>query len=155
MNLALVVAEGMQISLHFTLELTDGNVIDSTRPDSPASFVVGDGSLPAPLEALLIGMEQGQSITHSTKAGLVFGVARSENIIWLARTSFSEDIKLEVGLVVSFEGMVGGGEAPGIIKEFTEEQVLVDFNHPLAEQDFIFKAQIIKIESPQAEHKEG
>ena len=50
---------GTQVTLHFALCLADGQVIDSTHEREPATFVVGDGSLPDGFEQTLIGLAAG------------------------------------------------------------------------------------------------
>jgi len=41
----LVIGEGTQVTLHFSIKVNDGDVIDSTFDDEPATFTVGDGNL--------------------------------------------------------------------------------------------------------------
>lgn len=149
MNHILVVAANRQVTLHFALYLADGSEIDSTRQGTPATFVVGDGNLPTQLEQLLLGMAVGDSIKQSILADQVFGPARDEHRAWLPKADFSPTLELEVGLVMGFQGVGGEGESPGVIKEMNEFNVLVDFNHPLAGQELIFAAEILKISAKQ------
>ena len=55
--------EGMEVTLHFTLKLEDGTVVDSTRDKAPATFQVGDGNLPPGFEHPMKGMSAGESAT--------------------------------------------------------------------------------------------
>ena len=50
-------------------------------------------------------------------------------------------IPTEVGSVVSFKD-AGGFDLPGVIAELTKFMVIVDFNHPLAGKEIVFKARI-------------
>ena len=62
----------------------------------------------------------------------------------LPRSQFG-DMVLEPGLVVSFAD-AANGELPGVIAEFDEEKVTVDFNHPLAGKRLKFEVKIIAVE---------
>ncbi|EGG94076.1 Ribosomal protein S2 [gamma proteobacterium IMCC1989] len=42
-------------------------------------------------------------------------------------------------------------ELPGVVAEFTDEEVVVDFNHPLAGKEVLFEVDIIKVE-PVVQH---
>ena len=39
------VAQGARVTLHFSIALADGRVVDSTKTGNPAPFTYGDGSL--------------------------------------------------------------------------------------------------------------
>jgi FKBP-type peptidyl-prolyl cis-trans isomerase SlpA len=39
----------------------------------------------------------------------------------------------------------GGNEIPGVIKQSGELSVVIDFNHPLAGREIVFKADIISV----------
>ena len=60
------------------------------------------------------------------------------------RDSFDPQIELAAGLVVSFAD-AAGGELPGIVRSFDEDEVTVDFNHPLAGRTIIFDVHIIAV----------
>ena len=45
----------------------------------------------------------------------------------------------------------GDGELPVVIIEFEDEEILVDFNHPLAGKNIIFQVKIMDI-TPQSLH---
>jgi FKBP-type peptidyl-prolyl cis-trans isomerase SlpA len=54
-------------------------------------------------------------------------------------------MELEPGLVVSFQEP--GGELPGMVTEFNDDKVTVDFNHPLAGKTLIFEVQVEAVEA--------
>ena len=53
-------------------------------------------------------------------------------------------IPTEVGAVVSFKD-AGGFDLPGVIADISPSTVIVDFNHPLAGKDIVFKARIVSV----------
>jgi FKBP-type peptidyl-prolyl cis-trans isomerase SlpA len=50
-----------KVTLHFSIKVLEGEVIDSTRDKLPASFVPGDGKLLPNFEKLLFGLKAGDS----------------------------------------------------------------------------------------------
>ena len=71
-----------------------------------------------------------------------------ENIQQLARDHFDKET-LNIGDVFSFQN--GEGELPGVVTEVGDDLVKVDFNHPLAGRNIIFKVNIVEV-SPNAVH---
>ena len=56
-----VVSQGSRVSLHFSIELESGELVDSTRDRSPATFEYGDGNLLPGFEQALLGLAEGES----------------------------------------------------------------------------------------------
>ena len=57
--MSVVIEKGCKVTLHFSLKLDDGSVVDSTPPQQPATLVVGDGNLPEGFEQTLLGLVSG------------------------------------------------------------------------------------------------
>jgi len=74
-----------------------------------------------------------------------FGQHNPNNIQTITRDQFSDDIELEEGLVLSFAD-AQNTELPGVVAEFDEKEVIVDFNHPLAGKDVEFEVNILAVE---------
>jgi FKBP-type peptidyl-prolyl cis-trans isomerase SlpA len=135
--------EGMEVTLHFTLMLEDGTVVDSTRDKQPATFQVGDGNLPPGFEAPLTGLTAGENGSYTITPEHGFGQHNPQNVQRIPRGSF-EGPELEEGLVMSFSD-AAGGELPGVITEIDDRHVEVDFNHPLAGRTLTFEVEVIEV----------
>ena len=127
-----------EVRLHFSLALTDGTIIDSTFERPPVTLVIGDGNLLPGFEALLIGLKEGADQTFRVGPEQGFGTWRSENVQRIPRGQFIVDTPLVVGLVLSFAG-AGSAETPGVVKTVVADFVDVDFNHPLAGREILFR----------------
>ncbi|MCD6009343.1 MULTISPECIES: FKBP-type peptidyl-prolyl cis-trans isomerase [Halomonadaceae] len=138
------IGEGMEVTLHFTLKLEDGTVVDSTRDKQPATFQVGDGNLPPGFEAPLTGLTDGETGSYEISPEHAFGQHNPQNIQSLPRDSFDDTDELEEGLVMSFADPAGG-ELPGVIAEIGDKRVEVDFNHPLAGRTLTFDVEVIEV----------
>lgn len=134
-----------KVTLHFSLKLDDGSVIDSTFDREPATFVIGDGSLLEGFEKKIHGMTKGQQGSYTVLPEEGFGQPNPSNVQRFARTDFSADLVLAEGLVISFAD-ASQSELPGVIKSIEGDTVTVDFNHPLAGKDIQFDVDIIDVQ---------
>lgn len=135
--------EGMEVTLHFTLKLEDGTVVDSTRDKAAANFQVGDGNLPPGFEHPMKGMAAGESGSFQITPEHAFGQHNPQNIQRLKRDDFGDE-ELEVGTVMSFADP-SGGELPGVISAIDGDMVDVDFNHPLAGRTLTFEVEVLDV----------
>lgn len=144
----LAIGPGTKITLHFALQLDNGELVDSNFERDPATFTVGDGNLLPGFEKALFGMLEGEHKTVVIKPEDGFGQRNPNNIQEIARSQFSPDLELSEGLMLSFAD-AQKTELPGVVQRFDDEVVVVDFNHPLAGRDILFEVAIIKIEPVQ------
>lgn len=144
----LSVGPGTKVTLHFSLSLDNGDLVDSTFDRDPATFTVGDGNLLQGFEEALFGLKEGANETLVIPPAKGFGQRNPNNIQEIARSQFSPDLELSEGLMLSFAD-AQRTELPGVVTRFDEDVVVVDFNHPLAGRDIIFTVSIIAIEPAQ------
>jgi FKBP-type peptidyl-prolyl cis-trans isomerase SlpA len=135
-----LIGPGKTVTLHFAIKLADGQVVDSTFDKEPATFTVGDGNLLEGFEKSLFGLEEGAKQTLKILPENGFGMPNPSNIHNVPRSQF-EGVELELGLVISFSD-AGKGELPGVVSEFDDKMVAVDFNHPLAGKQLDFEVKI-------------
>lgn len=132
-----------QVTLHFALKLEDGNVVDSTFDKQPATFKVGDGNLLPGFEQALFGLKAGDKRTLTIEPEQGFGQPNPANVQVMPREQF-QDMELAEGLLVIFND-AAKTELPGVVKSFDEQQVTIDFNHPLAGKSLTFEVEIIDV----------
>ncbi|WP_027857404.1 FKBP-type peptidyl-prolyl cis-trans isomerase [Marinobacterium jannaschii] len=140
----LVIGPGKTVTLHFAIKLDDGQLVDSNFEGSPATFTVGDGNLLEGFEQALFGLKAGDAEALSISPEKGFGAHNPSNIQRIPRAQF-KDMELEPGLVISFAD-AGSGELPGVILDYNDDNVQVDFNHPLAGKAITFEVQILQVE---------
>ncbi|VUD68273.1 FKBP-type 16 kDa peptidyl-prolyl cis-trans isomerase [Thalassocella blandensis] len=140
----LTIGQGTEVTMHFALLFEDGEVVDSNFETEPATFTVGDGRLLPGFESTLYGLKAGdeKEITIPPERG--FGHRNDNNIQTMRRHQFEDSIELAEGLVVSFKD-AAGAELPGVIMSFDDDEVTVDFNHPLSGKTIIFHVEIISV----------
>lgn len=140
------VSEGTRVFLNFSLSLDDGTEVDSNFGGDPVDFVIGDGSLLPGFERLIFGMSPGDRQMFTVLPEDAFGQPNDNNLQYIDRSNFDDDAEMEIGMVYSFAD-AGGGEVPGVLIAFDDEQVTVDFNHPLAGRTILFDVLVHRVEA--------
>ncbi len=134
-----------QVTLHFSLSLENGDQVDSTFDKQPATFKVGDGSLLPGFEQQLFGLKAGDKRTFQIAPEQGFGQHNQQNVQVMPRNQF-EGMELSEGLLVIFND-AAKTELPGIVKDYDDRQVTVDFNHPLAGKALTFDVEIFDVKA--------
>ena len=139
------VSEGTRVYLNFSVSLEDGSEVDTNFGGDPVDFVIGDGSLLPGFERRLFGMAAGERQMFTVLPEDAFGQPNDNNVQYLPREQFDDDIELEIGLVFSFAD-ASGEELPGMVLSYDEEEVSVDFNHPLSGRTILFDVLVHRVE---------
>ncbi len=134
-----------EVTLHFALKLANGDVVDSTFDKQPATFKVGDGNLLPGFEAALYGFKAGDKRSLQIEPENAFGQPNPQNVQVMPRSQFAE-MELSEGLLIIFND-AANTELPGVVRSFDEQQVTIDFNHPLAGKTLSFDVEIIEVRS--------
>jgi FKBP-type peptidyl-prolyl cis-trans isomerase SlpA len=134
-----------EVTLHFALKLDNGDVVDSTFDKKPATFKVGDGNLLPGFEQAIYGLKAGDKRSLSISPEQGFGQGNPQNIQVMPRSQF-QDMELSEGLLVIFND-AANAELPGVVKAFDDNQVTIDFNHPLAGKALSFDVEIIEVKA--------
>ena len=134
------IGQNTEVTLHFALRLENGDTVDSTFDKDPATFKVGDGNLLPGFEAALFGFKTGDKRTLEILPENAFGQPNPQNVQVIPRSQF-KDMELSEGLLVIFND-AANTELPGVVKAFDDDQVTIDFNHPLAGKTLIFDVEI-------------
>jgi FKBP-type peptidyl-prolyl cis-trans isomerase SlpA len=138
----LQIQTGTSVTLHFSLALENGHIVDSNFEGNPATFSVGDGNLLPGFESSLLGLAVGDERDFIIPPENAFGQHNTQNVQSVDRGNFDES-DLEIGSILSFQN--GDGELPGVIIALEENQVMVDFNHPLSGKNIVFQVKIVEI----------
>lgn len=145
---ALTIGAGCEVTMHFTLALEDGTIADASVDGEPMVFKIGDGTLIEGLEMVLYGLKAGDKQSLSIEPRDTFGFPDDENIHTMPRSEFSDELNIEEGMIIGFS-TPSGEEIPGAIMEIKEDEVKVDFNHPLAGHEVVFSVEIVGIKPMQ------
>jgi FKBP-type peptidyl-prolyl cis-trans isomerase SlpA len=139
------IGQNTEVTLHFALRLENGDTVDSTFDKAPATFKVGDGSLLPGFEMSIFGFKAGDKRTVKVLPENAFGQSNPQNVQIIARSQF-QGMDLSDGLLVIFND-AANTELPGVVKEFDDAQVTIDFNHPLAGKTLSFEVEIFEVKA--------
>ncbi len=140
------IGNGSRVTLHYSLRLADGRVVETTRATSPATHVMGKGDWLPVLEDRLLGLRAGDSRRFEIAAAEV-GVPETPEPQAMPRDEFPPELRLEPGQVIGFT-LPAGEEIPGTVLEVSGHEVIVDFSHPLAGWSLVWEVEILEIMSP-------
>ena len=143
-NDEVAIYHGSEVLMHFTITLEDGTVAESTEGEEPLRFVMGDETLIEGLELALFGLKAGDKQSLKIGPETAYGFPDPENLQIMSRADFPDDMDLKPGLIISF-ALPDGEEYPGAIIEVNDDQVTVDFNHPLAGHEIQFDVEILEV----------
>jgi FKBP-type peptidyl-prolyl cis-trans isomerase SlyD len=131
-------------------EVRDGaNVVDSNIGGQPLVFMFGKGQIILGLENGIAHMSMGEKGDVMVKAVDAYGDYNQEAQQELSREQFA-GIDLNVGMTLYGQGE-DGGTVQVTVKEVKDDNVIIDFNHPLAGKDLMFTVTINAIRDASAE----
>ncbi|HEX4919052.1 MAG TPA: FKBP-type peptidyl-prolyl cis-trans isomerase [Limnobacter sp.] len=144
-----VVNETSYVTLHYRIRLADSQqVIVSTFEDKPATLQIGAGQLAEGLERCLLGMQAGQRDMFTVQPGSAYGEVNPDLYRPVSKALLSryaeEGTTFEPGEFVHFPAP-DGGQFAGTVVEEREDNILFDFNHPLAGKTLSFEVQLIGV----------
>ena len=116
-------------------------IVDTNRGGEPLEFIIGKGQVIPGLEKALVGMSQGESGDILVPASEAYGEVNPEALQTLSIDQF-EGIDLKEGMVLYGQGE-HGETVQVTVKSFTDSEVNVDFNHPLAGKDLMFSVTVL------------
>lgn len=144
------IADGKVVKIHYTLTLTDGREVDSSRGGDPLTYLHGSQSIVPGLEAGLAGKTSGDSLEVDVSADDGYGQVDPEGRREVPRSSFPDDLELEVGMELAAQDDEGH-VMPLVVKEIGADAVLIDMNHPLAGEALHFAVEVMEIRDATAE----
>lgn len=140
----LVIKEGVKVNILFEAKLETGEIVLKTEEEQPLEVVVGDGNIPKSIEKILIDMKEGETKTIALEATEAFGPKIDDLIVDLPKEEFDSQVELDVGSRVSINSPEGK-KFTGTVLEVKDENIFVDFNHPLAGKNLIFTVTVVSI----------
>ncbi len=134
--------ENSVVGIEYELtEAGQSEILDTNKGAEPLEFIIGKGQLIPGLEKQLVGMSEGDSADILVKAQEAYGLKDDEAVQKLPKEQF-EGIELEKGMSLYGQGQQGETIQVTVV-DFDDSEVTVDFNHPLAGKDLMFKVTII------------
>jgi peptidylprolyl isomerase len=138
------VAEGDNVSVHYTGTLDDGTVFDTSEGGEPLSFIVGSGQVIPGFEDGVLGMEIGDARDICIPPEQAYGSYHEELVRTVPRSAFPATVNPAIGLGFELE-LPSGQSLPVRIIDIEGEDVTLDANHLLAGETLNFHVRLVSI----------
>jgi FKBP-type peptidyl-prolyl cis-trans isomerase SlyD len=143
------VGDNLVVSLDYTLTV-DGEVIDASKEGQPIQFIQGQGQIITGLERELYGMALGESKEVLVAAVDGYGEEDPSAFTDIPRSEIPANIPLEPGVKLQLKDQ-DGEAVQAYIDSVSENEVRLNFNHPLAGKDLFFTITVLGLRPPTPE----
>ncbi|NVJ52969.1 MAG: peptidylprolyl isomerase [Campylobacteraceae bacterium] len=132
------------IGIEYTLkDANSGEQIDSNVGGAPLEFVSGKGQIIPGLETKLVEMSEAEKADVMVEPKDAYGEFNEEAVQTLPKEQFA-GIELTEGM--SLYGTGEQGETVQVtVKSFTDSDVTIDYNHPLAGKTLMFSVTVLTL----------
>lgn len=148
---------GDKVKIHYTGELEDGTLVDTTEGREPFELIIGEGSTIPGLEMGLTGMAEGDTRTLHIDPEDGFGRRKPDRMETIKRNKLPKDLKPVEGMHLQVPDSDGGYFRATVVS-VDNEKIVIDVNHPLAGKKLKFEVKLVEIVSsghlPEPEVKE-
>jgi FKBP-type peptidyl-prolyl cis-trans isomerase SlyD len=138
------IAEGLVVSINYTLRNDAGEVIDASEAGHPLIYLHGAENIVRGLEQQLLGLEVGATCKAVVSAEDGYGERGESDPQPIAKSEFPADMPFEPGVGFAVEG-ADGQMMPLWVDRVEGDMVYVDTNHPLAGETLHFEVEVTSI----------
>lgn len=143
----MTIKEGNVVKLDYEGFFDGGEIFDSSKHGDhshPLEFEVGAGQVIPGFDSAVIGMEVDQEKEFSIEAKDAYGEYREELKQRIPKDRLPQDQEPKEGMMLMV-GSPDGKQFPVKISAVEENEIVVDFNHPLAGKKLNFKIKILEV----------
>ncbi len=148
---AMAVADDVVVSLAYALLLSDGEAIERTEEEDALQFIQGHGQIIPGLEDALYGMVVGEEKAVIVEPTEAYGEYDEDNMQVMPRSSFPPDLDLEIGTGLRLRDRDSDEVYTVYVAEVNGDDVVLDFNHPLAGETLHFQVKVTGLRPATAE----
>lgn len=142
--MSLLIGDKLVVTIHYTLTDNTGDTLDSSEGAEPLAYLHGAGNLIPGLEKALVGKTAGATLQATIAPEEAYGEIHAELIETVPPEAFEGVDKIEPGM--AFEAQGSDGQARRIVvREVSDEGIIIDGNHPLAGVELNFDVQVVDV----------
>jgi len=131
----MAIEENQIVVMNFELRIND-DVLESNLNEDPIEFRYGSGELIPGLESGIYDMKEGETKEIKVLSKDAYGEYNEKLSETLPINDF-DGIDLQIGMILEADGE-NGEIFKATVTEVTQEDVTIDYNHPLAGLDLEF-----------------
>jgi FKBP-type peptidyl-prolyl cis-trans isomerase SlyD len=137
------IKEDKVVAFHYTLTSSEGEMIDTSRDQSPLEYLHGHRNIIQGLERSMTEKEVGSKFSVTLEPEQAYGPYDDSLVKTLSLDEFEDKIDLQPGMELEVE--LSGEPHFATVLEVAENQVKVDGNHPLAGETLVFDIEVTGI----------
>ncbi|MCE5204560.1 MAG: peptidylprolyl isomerase [Porphyromonadaceae bacterium] len=152
------ISDNKYVALTYDLNVGEGEereLMEQATAEKPLAFIYGTNSMLEAFEKQIDGLAEGDSFSFHLTPEEAYGDYDESKIIELPKNIFEIDGKVDEEML--FEGNTlpmmdsSGNRLMGSVVSIGEEQVTMDFNHPLAGETMHFAGKVMEVREATAE----
>ncbi|MRJ02813.1 MAG: peptidylprolyl isomerase [Epsilonproteobacteria bacterium] len=138
----MAIEDNKVVGIEYTVkDAKSGEIIDSNVGHKPLEFITGKNHIIPGLEKEIKKMNPGEEADILVPAEEAYGTHNQEAVQKLPREQF-QGIDLQKGMTLYGQGE-NGETVQVTVVDFNDQEVTIDFNHPLAGKDLMFTVKVV------------
>ena len=147
------ISENKVVSLTYELKILneDGEqtLVETADTTNPMVFLYGVSGLPEKFEENLDGKQEGESFSFSLEAEEGYGEYDDNALVPIPKNVFEVDGKIDEEMLQegNYIPMADneGNHMQGRVMKIKDDEVVMDFNHPLAGMKMFFEGKVLSV----------
>jgi len=143
---------GDTVTVTYEGYLENNDLFESSSEVGPLEFTIGQEQIFGGFESHMIGMAVGETKTFTLTPEEAHGPSQPELVHTLKRQALGDGTEISPGMILGMTMEKDGQphKVPALVREVNDDQVTVDFNHPLAGQSLKYTVTMKSINEPPA-----
>ncbi|KAA3610491.1 MAG: peptidylprolyl isomerase [Calditrichaeota bacterium] len=140
------------VGMNYKLTNSNGETLDSSEGKDPLYYLHGFGNIIPGLEEELLGKEKGDKLSVSVPPEKGYGIRDDKNMLQVKKDQFEGVDNIQVGMEVQTQGPQG--MQLYVVSKVFGDTVILDGNHPLANETLNFDVEVVEVRDASAEELE-
>jgi FKBP-type peptidyl-prolyl cis-trans isomerase SlyD len=138
--------------IHYTLKDDSGAVLDSSAGGEPLAYIQGHGNLVPGLEKALEGKQDGNTLVITVSPADGYGIRDEKLVQRVPKRSLQGSGEIRKGM--QFQARTDDGMRLFTVTGVAGDMVMLDGNHPLADQNLHFDIEVVSVRESTTEELE-
>ena len=147
----MIIEDKKVVSIVYELrkDSADGEIVEKLNIDKPLVFLFGSGGMLPKFEENLSGLESGAEFKFNLDSENAYGAVQENAIVDVPTEVFKVDGEVDNNLLKIGNTIPmldnEGRRINGLVKSIGEENVKMDFNHPMAGVNLFFTGKVTEV----------
>lgn len=131
------------VHMHYELKNDNGEILDSSKGREPLAYIHGMGNIIPGLEKELNNKIKGDKINAVIAPEEAYGVKDDRKVFKVGKNQFQGEGSIVEGMQIQAEA--NGKMEVGTVEKIDNEEVTLNFNHPLAGETLHFDVEVMGV----------